>query len=121
METLTTTAYNSACPTRHVLAVISDRWAVVIVGVLEAGPLRFSALQRKINGISQKMLTQNLRSLERNGLVQRTVYAEVPPHVEYALTTLGQTLCESLAGLRQWSDANITAITNARRDYDRQY
>ena len=120
MESSSTLAYNAACPTRQVLHVISERWAAVILGVLEAGPTRFSALQRQIRGISQKMLTQNLRHLERNGLVQRTVYAEVPAHVEYALTSLGQTLCGPLAVLRTWSEANIKAITAAQEEYARQ-
>lgn len=120
MESLSATLYNAACPTRQVLAVISDRWAAVILGVLEAGPVRFSALHRQIRGISQKMLTQNLRHLERNGLVQRTIYAEVPPHVEYTLTTLGKTLCGPLAVLRAWSEVNITAIATAQQAYDRQ-
>jgi DNA-binding HxlR family transcriptional regulator len=120
MEGLAATRYQAACPTRQVLAVISERWAAVILGVLEAGPVRFSALHRQIRGVSQKMLTQNLRHLERNGLVQRTVYAEVPPRVEYALTPLGQTLCAPLTALRTWSEANITAITTAQHAYDQQ-
>lgn len=66
------------------------------------------------------MLTQTLRSLERDGLVQRTVYAEVPPHVEYALTSLGQTLCESIDTLIKWSEANVEAVTAAQQSYDQR-
>jgi DNA-binding HxlR family transcriptional regulator len=118
METLAPNVYNAACPTRHVLDLIADKWAALIVGLLEDGPLRFSVLQRQIDGISQKMLTQNLRSLERNGVVQRMVYAEVPPRVEYALTPLGKTLCGPLAALRTWSEENINAIITAQQHYD---
>lgn len=120
MESRAATRYNAACPTRQVLAVISDRWAAVILAVLEEGPMRHSALHRQVRGISQKILTQNLRHLERSGLVRRTVYAEVPPRVEYALTALGETLCGPLAALRTWSEANITAITTAQQSYDLQ-
>ena len=83
-----------------------------------AQPQRFAALQRQIGGISQKMLTQTLRRLERDGLVQRTVYPEVPPRVEYALTLLGQTLSEPLAALIGWSEAHIDAVTAAQKRYD---
>ena len=81
-------------------------------------PQRFAALQRQIGGISQKMLTQTLRGLERDGLVRRTVYPEVPPRVEYALTSLGETLCEPIATLIRWSEDNIRAITAAQQRYD---
>ncbi len=118
METLAPNVYSVACPTRHVLELIADKWATLIVGLLEGGPLRFAALQRQIGGISQKMLPQTLRNLERDGLVQRTVYAEVPPRVEYALTPLGQTLCEPLAAIRAWSEENIEAILTAQQRYD---
>ena len=121
METMTPNVYNATCPTRHVLELIADKWAALIVGLLENGPVRFAALQRQIDGISQKMLTQNLRNLERNGLVLRTVYAEVPPRVEYALTPLGQTLCEPLAAIRVWSEANINAISTAQQHYDSRF
>jgi DNA-binding HxlR family transcriptional regulator len=119
METLATNVYADTCPTRHVLDLIGDKWATLIVGLLEERPQRFAALHRQIGGISQKMLTQTLRRLERDGLVQRTVYAEVPPRVEYALTPLGQTLCAPLAALRAWAEANIGAVQAAQRRYDR--
>lgn len=119
METLLPNVYDANCPTRHVLDLIADKWATLIIGLLNREqPQRFAALQRQIGGISQKMLTQTLRSLERDGLVQRTVYPQVPPRVEYALTALGQTLCEPIATLIQWSEANINAITAAQKHYD---
>ena len=118
METLIPNVYSGTCPTRHVLDLIGDKWATLIVGLLEQQPQRFAALHRQIDGISQKMLTQTLRRLERDGLVQRTVYAEVPPRVEYALTPLGWTLCAPLAALRTWAETNITAVQAAQQRYE---
>ena len=119
METLRANVYDANCPTRHVLDLIADKWATLIIGLLnDEQPQRFAALQRQIGGISQKMLTQTLRSLERDGLVQRTVYAQVPPRVEYALTPLGQTLCEPIATIIRWSEENIDAVTAAQKRYD---
>ena len=118
METLSPNVYSGTCPTRHVLDLIGDKWATLIVGLLEQQPQRFAALHRQIDGISQKMLTQTLRRLERDGLVQRTVYAEVPPRVQYALTPLGRTLCAPLAALRTWAETNITAVQVAQQCYD---
>jgi DNA-binding HxlR family transcriptional regulator len=82
--------------------------------------MRFTALHRQIRGISQKMLAQTLRSLERDGLVQRTVYAEVPPRVEYALTPLGRSLYELIAAIREWSNANVKDVIAAQQQYDTQ-
>jgi len=110
--------YASDCPTRQVLDRIGDKWTALVMGMLEQEPQRFSELQRGIGGISQKMLTQTLRSLERDGLVNRTVYAEVPPRVEYALTSLGETLCTPLAAIRQWAEANIAEVSAAQAVYD---
>jgi DNA-binding HxlR family transcriptional regulator len=116
--TLSPNVYNAACPTRHVLDLIADKWSALIIGLLESRSLRFAELQRHIGGISQKMLTQTLRNLERDGLVRRTVYAEVPPRVEYALTPLGKTLCEPIAAIIRWSEENIAAVTAAQQGYD---
>ena len=111
--------YDANCPTRRVLDLIADKWATLLIGLLnEKQPQRFSALQRQTGGISQKMLTQTLRSLERDGLVQRTIYPQVPPRVEYALTPLGQTLCAPIAALIRWSEENIDAVTAAQERYD---
>jgi DNA-binding HxlR family transcriptional regulator len=110
--------YDASCPARHVLDIIADKWATLIIVLLKDQPLRFAALQRKIGGISQKMLTQTLRGLERDGLVQRTVYAEVPPRVEYALTPLGLTLCGPLGAIIGWTEENIDAVVTAQQRYD---
>ncbi len=115
--------YSMTCPTRQVLDLIANRWTPLVIGLLEDKPKRFSELQRAIGGISQKMLSQTLRQLARNGLVTRTVYAEVPPRVEYALTPLGQTLCQPLATIRDWAETNIDQILAAQaahEEHDRQ-
>ncbi|MCG7311384.1 helix-turn-helix domain-containing protein [Brachybacterium sp. ACRRE] len=102
------------CPSRQLLDRIGDRWTVLIIGTLEDGPLRFSQISRLIDGISQKMLTQTLRSLEADGLVVRTVYPEVPPHVEYELSALGRTLLEPLEILRAWAVDHMDEVATAR-------
>lgn len=111
--------YSSNCPTREVLNRIGDKWTALIIGVLEEDTMRFSDIRRRIGGISQKMLTQTLRNLERDGLVTRTVYAEVPPRVEYSLTPLGETLTETLAAVRNWAEANIDDVVESQQKYDR--
>ena len=113
-----TTMYEGQCPSREALDRIGDKWASLIIGLLEDGTMRFSDLQRAIGGITQKMLTQTLRSLERDGLVKRTVYPEVPPRVEYSLTELGTTLIEPLAVLRDWAQQHISKVTVAQQEYD---
>lgn len=111
-------AYQAACPTRLMLNRIADKWTVLVLGLLENEAKRFSTLQREIGGISQKMLTQTLRGLERDGLVARTVYPEVPPRVEYTMTPLGSTLVGLLAALRVWSETHMDEVLQAQRDYD---
>jgi len=118
METKARDVYASQCPTRQVLDLIGDKWTALIMGLLEDGPRRFSALQHSIGGISQKMLTQTLRNLERDGLVSRTVYPEIPPRVEYTLTPLGETLCAPLAAIRSWAETYIDDVTAAQSQYD---
>lgn len=110
--------YNSRCASRTVLDRIGDRWTVLVVGALSGGPMRFSELARRIDGVSQKMLTQTLRGLERDGLVTRTVFAQVPPRVEYTLTDTGRTLIDPLSALDAWAREHITTIVASRRDYD---
>src|SRR5262249_17580147 len=95
------------CPSRLVLDRIADKWTALIIQILAGGTMRYAALQREIGGISQKMLTQTLRSLERDGLVQRTVHPVVPPKVEYSLTKLGRTLIEPLQGLCRWWEKQL--------------
>ena len=111
--------YRADCPTRRILDRIGDRWTVLIVGALSEGDARFSQLLRRIEGVSQKMLTQTLRGLERDGLVRRTVHPEVPVRVEYALTDAGRTLCEPLRGLQEWAIAHLGDVSASQEAYDR--
>jgi DNA-binding HxlR family transcriptional regulator len=101
---------DAQCPSRLVLDRIADKWTALIIQVLAQGTKRYATLQREIGGISQKMLTQTLRSLERDGLVQRTVHPVVPPKVEYTLTRLGRTLIEPLQGLCRWSEKHLAEL-----------
>ena len=109
---------SDTCPTRTALDTIADRWTTLVINLLSEGPQRFGALRRSIGGISQKMLTQTLRQLERDGLVSRRVYPTTPPSVEYALTPLGETLIEPLGALRDWSVAYIEQVLTARAAFD---
>jgi DNA-binding HxlR family transcriptional regulator len=112
--------FAAACPSRQVLDRIGDRWTVLVVVSLADGPRRFGELDRQIDGVSQKMLTQTLRGLERDGLVTRTVYAQVPPRVEYELTHVGRTLIEPLSALTEWARTHMPGIEESRRRYDEQ-
>jgi DNA-binding HxlR family transcriptional regulator len=107
------------CPVRDVLDRIGDKWSVLILKNLEEGPRRFGVLKRMIGDISQRMLTQTLRDLQRDGLIQRTVYPTVPPSVDYRLTKLGQSLMDPLEHLVQWSDRNHQKVRKARQSFDR--
>ena len=107
------------CHAREMLARVGDKWSVYVIHVLgDAGTLRFNALRNRVNGISQRMLTVTLRGMERDGLVTRTIYPEVPPRVEYALTDLGATLRRLVRGLVEWSEAHLTEVDAARAAYD---
>ncbi|MGI8881440.1 MAG: winged helix-turn-helix transcriptional regulator [Jatrophihabitans sp.] len=108
----------AACPTRQVIDRVGDRWSLLVLYALEPGTLRFQELRRTVDGISQKMLTQTLRALERDGLVERTIYASVPPKVEYELTPLGANLAQIIAGIRSWAYEHIIQIEQARMTYD---
>lgn len=110
--------YDDACPCRQILDRVADKWTALILGRLESGPQRFSELRRAIKGVSAKMLTQTLRSLERDGLVTRTVYPTVPVTVEYELTPLGVSLTEPLRALRSWSQVHKAQVMDAQRAYD---
>lgn len=110
--------YRPDCPSRRLLDRIGDRWAVLIVNALDPGPQRFTSLAAAVGGISQKMLTQNLRALERDGFVTRTVYPEIPPRVEYELTVLGRSLLEPLRALEHWALANMDAVWANQQAYD---
>lgn len=101
---------NPRCPSRLVLDRIADKWTALVIQVLAGGTKRYAGLQREIGGISQKMLTQTLRSLERDGLVERKVYPQVPPKVEYALSKLGRTLIEPLQAICRWSEKHLSEL-----------
>jgi DNA-binding HxlR family transcriptional regulator len=102
----------------EVLARVGDKWTVLVVGTLGDGPKRFNELRRALGSISQRMLTLTLRALERDGLVTRTVFATIPPRVDYALTRLGRSLLEPVSALGLWARQNRSAIADARRRFD---
>lgn len=109
--------YEPNCPSRRLLDRIGDRWTVLVVVALDAGPRRFGALAGRVGGISQKMLTQTLRSLERDGFVTRTAYPEIPPRVEYELTPLGRSVLGPLRALEEWAVANMPAVAEHQQAY----
>lgn len=105
-----------------ILNRIGDKWTVMVVGILAYhGTLRFNELKRMINGVSQRMLTLTLRNLERDGLVTRTIYPEIPPRVEYGLTELGRSLKGPINALWDWSAENGRSVVEARAIYDAQH
>lgn len=105
------------CPTQQVLDVVTNKWTVIVLYCLAYGPRRYGEIARRIEGISQKVLTQTLRRLERNGLVSRKVLSEMPPSVEYELTELGQSLIEPLQAIADWSRENFSKVAAAREIY----
>ncbi|WP_375452457.1 winged helix-turn-helix transcriptional regulator [uncultured Devosia sp.] len=117
---LTDTSKSANCSAMSdVLNRIGDKWSVMVVGILSySGTIRFNELKRSINGVSQRMLTLTLRNLERDGLVTRTIYPEVPPRVEYGLTELGKTLTGPISELWDWSAQHHATIIDARTIYD---
>jgi DNA-binding HxlR family transcriptional regulator len=111
-------AYLRDCECRTVLDLIANRWSALVMGKLVDGPQRFGGLRRAVGGISQKVLTQNLRMLERDGLITRTVRPTTPPSVTYALTDLGRDVAGLLVSLRTWSERHLPEIKASRRAYD---
>ncbi|MES2610187.1 MAG: helix-turn-helix domain-containing protein [Pseudomonadota bacterium] len=107
-----------SCPSRAALELVAGKWALLVIPALADGPLRNSALLRRVEGISQKVLTQTLRELERNGLVLREDRQAIPPHVEYRLSTLGQSLSATLIALDRWAEHNHDALRLAREAFD---
>ncbi len=116
-EGVAANVYDQRCASRQALDRIGDKWTTLITGALSAGTLRFSELRRAVPGVSQKMLTQTLRSLERDGLVERRQHLTIPPRVEYTLTALGAGLEGLHLQIRTWAEANIEAIETARLQY----
>ena len=109
----------NACPTRQVLSRIADKWTMLVVLALDDGTLRFSQLRSRVRGVTQKMLTQTLRGLERDGLVSRRVHPTVPVTVEYTLTPLGHSLGEAVAVIRGWTYSHMNEIEVARHQFDK--
>ncbi|GAA4994720.1 helix-turn-helix domain-containing protein [Yinghuangia aomiensis] len=111
-------ASTAGCELRDVLNRVGDKWSVLVMALLAEGPLRYSELHRAIDGISQRMLTLTLRSLERDGLVDRTVTPSSPPRVEYALTSVGATLSLEVSSLMRWADGHRQYVAASRLRYD---
>jgi len=108
----------STCPSRTSLARIANKWTAMIVIALSGGPMRFGEVRDAVDGISGKVLADTLRALERDGIVSRTAYDQMPPRVEYALTPLGLTLREPLAALGRWAETHIEEVEEHRAAYD---
>ncbi|MFI7633853.1 winged helix-turn-helix transcriptional regulator [Nonomuraea sp. NPDC049400] len=111
-------AYFAQCPSRKLLDRLSDKWVTLLLGALADGPRRYSDLARRIAGVSQKMLTQTLRTLERDGLVSRTLTPSVPVRVDYALTPLGESLMPLVIAIKNWAETHIEDVEAARDRYD---
>ena len=109
-----------ACPSRGVLAHVAGKWTVLILAVLVEGTARFSMLRKRVDGVTQKVLTQTLRDLERFGLVSREIFPEVPPRVEYSLTPLGRSLVKVLEELRAWIDTHTHEVLAAEQRYEQR-
>ncbi|WP_299175557.1 helix-turn-helix domain-containing protein [uncultured Brevundimonas sp.] len=112
--------FSAACPTRQLLDRIADKWSTLILIVLGDGPLRFNALKNRIDGVSQKMLSQTLKSLERDGLVSRSVVPTVPVSVTYAITPLGRTLMAAMQPMVDWAETRMGEVEAAQAGYDRR-
>jgi DNA-binding HxlR family transcriptional regulator len=110
--------FDPDCPTRLVLDRIGDKWTVLVVLLLSDGPMRFTDLRGHLGRVAPKVLTQTLRRMERDGLVTREIFAEVPPRVEYTLTDLGHSLIEPIAVIGDWAERHVHRITAAQAAYD---
>lgn len=110
--------FDDRCPTRMVLDRLADKWALLVLDRLQNGPVRFNHLRRDIRGLTQKVLSQTLKRLERDGLIERTVHPTVPVSVDYALTPLGRTLTETVAAFAHWAEHNMDAVLAAQTAYD---
>ncbi|NGX96749.1 MAG: helix-turn-helix transcriptional regulator [Candidatus Afipia apatlaquensis] len=114
-----TNPYAQDCPTRLVLDRIADKWTVLLLILLSRRPWRFNELRREISGLTQKMASQTLKGLERDGLVKRKVTPTVPVTVEYSITPLGRTLSDTVDGLRIWAERHMSDVAKAQSQYDR--
>ena len=111
-------AFDPECPTRVVLDRIGDKWTVLVVSALSTGTLRFTQLRARVGSVAPKVLTQTLRALERDGVLTRTVYAQVPPRVEYQLTDLGHSLVTPIVAIQDWAESHVSQVLAARENYD---
>ena len=111
-------AYVSWCPSREIVSRLAEKWTMLALTSLMDGPMRFGALRRQIEGVSQKMLTKTLRNLEQDGLITRTVYDEMPLRVEYNLTPLGQELAPLILSIKDWAEHNMAKILTHRDSHD---
>src|SRR3954465_5574375 len=110
--------FSAACPSQGILALIGSKWSMLLLCILNDGPVRSGELGRRAGGISQKMLTQTLRDLERHGIVHRKDFAEVPPRVMYSLTPLGHSLAQLVGRIEEWVESNYSRMTRAAQSYD---
>lgn len=110
--------FDADCPTRQVLDRIGDKWTALVVLLLSDGPMRFTELRTQLGRVAPKVLTQSLRRMERDGLVTREIFAEVPPRVEYTLTELGHSLAGPIAVIGDWAEANMPRFIAAQKAYD---
>ncbi|GGS61514.1 transcriptional regulator [Planobispora rosea] len=111
-------AYLRGCASRTVLEALANKWTCLLIDALRHGPLRFGELRRKLDGITQKSLTQTLRVMERDGIVIRSVYPTIPPRVEYELSDLGRSVAGLMEGVKRWSEEHVDEILAAREAYD---
>ncbi|MFG1842019.1 winged helix-turn-helix transcriptional regulator [Micromonospora sp. NPDC049175] len=111
-------AFLEQCPTRGLLSRLTDKWVALVIPALASGPQRHGELARRIAGVSQKMLTQTLRTLERDGLVTRTVTASMPVRVDYALTPLGHELFPVMVAIKDWAETHMDRVFEARTQFD---
>jgi DNA-binding HxlR family transcriptional regulator len=112
--------FKRTCPSHTVLETLANKWLYLVMAALKPGKRRYSDLQRKLEGVSPKMLTQTLRVLERDGMIRRKVFPVVPPRVEYELTTLGFELAGLLDHLRTWSETHVPEIMKSREAFQTQ-
>jgi DNA-binding HxlR family transcriptional regulator len=112
-------ALSATCPARAILASVANKWTVLVLSVLTEDTARFNELRRRVQGVTQKVLTQTLRDLERLGLVSRRIYAEVPPRVEYSLTPLGHSLCKVIDNIKEWTETHAPDVMQAQQRFER--
>jgi DNA-binding HxlR family transcriptional regulator len=118
LSALAPDVFQRGCSSRQTLEIVASKWGVLVVAALRGGPVRFNALRRKIDGVSEKMLSQTLQSLERDGLVVREVRETIPPHVEYSLTPVGAQVSDRLAALIRVIEDAVPEVVEAREAYD---